>query len=394
MSVKELSRLEVCIIIVIMLVQTTNSAALRVAILGSGIAGSTAARTLADRGFEVTVFEAGFGIGGRTSTRITRDEYRYQFDHGAQYIGTPKTDKFREAMSAWRTDGWVKEWKGHFLTANDLHIKADENKDRFVGYPGMHSICRHLLHHDKIRVKLQTQAHASRSEEDEWELVNGKSKESLGQFDWLIASDRNSGNHYRRDLTSADIDQFTSAIREIKSVKSLTAMVVFDRPLGLNVNAIQFSKIGEGAEAMYGSLGWAALDSSKPGRARDDGKECWVLQSNPEAAKEMLAGKKDIGEIREMAREVLVRDFLKCIPTLTEAASEHFDLPAVVTSIGHRWGAAFPILSDEFKDTQSLLLSEKKFIACGDYFGRLPGRIEGAYLSGVSAADRLCHETQ
>jgi len=41
----------------------------RVAVIGAGVSGLTAARTLQDQGFEVTVFEKSSGPGGRTATR-------------------------------------------------------------------------------------------------------------------------------------------------------------------------------------------------------------------------------------------------------------------------------------------------------------------------------------
>jgi predicted NAD/FAD-dependent oxidoreductase len=257
----------------------------------------------------------------------------------------------------------------------------------------MNSICQNLLDHENIRIKLHTHANALYKEEEEdstWELIHGKSKESLGSFDWLIATDRNSGNHYRKDLSSANVDEFRSGIRTIKSVKSLTAMVVFEKPLGLDMDGILFDEKSKDAKERYGSLGWAARDTSKPGRDREDGKECWVLQTHPDAAKELLKGTKKIKDIREMAQDVLVQDFLKIIPIL--AGDEHVDLPLVATAVGHRWGAAFPIPSPKYKEMDSQLIADKQFVACGDYFGPLSGRIEGAYLSGISAANQLCPE--
>jgi renalase len=377
--------------VITMLVQTAN--ALQVAVLGSGIAGSTVARTLADRGVQVTVFEAGRGIGGRTSTRITRDDSPYQFDHGAQYISNPKTDLFRDALDRWKEDGCVKQWSGNFCTADNLGVKLEqgnEKKERWVGYPAMNSICHNLLHHENIQVKLQTKADALRNEDEDskWELIDGKSKKNLGSYDWLIATDRNSGAHFRKDLTSANVEKFRSGVRGIKSVKSLTAMVVFEQPLGLDMDGIQFNDKG----AKYRSLGWAARDTSKPGRDREDGKECWVLQTHPDAAKEILKGTKKIQEIREKAKKVLVQDFLTSIPIL--AGDKDVNLPSVATAIGHRWGAAFPIPSREYMEMDSHLIADKQFVACGDYFGTLSGRIEGSYLSGLSAADQLCHEIQ
>ncbi len=59
-------------------------------------------------------------------------------------------------------------------------------------------------------------------------------------------------------------------------------MVVFESPTLIDKDSIQFS----GKDNR--SLGWAARDTSKPGRMRSDQKECWVLQSHPKAAEEIL----------------------------------------------------------------------------------------------------------
>jgi predicted NAD/FAD-dependent oxidoreductase len=163
-------------------------------------------------------------------------------------------------------------------------------------------------------------------------------------------------------------------------------MVVFEKPLHLNMDGIQFT----GKDAQYGSLGWVARDTSKPGRERKDAHECWVLQSHPDAAKKLLKGKYKVNEVREMAKEVLVGDFLKSMPHLAgNDKDEKMEVPSIVASIGHKWGAAFPIPSQEFIDMESQLISSKQFVACGDYFGKLSGRIEGAYLSGRSAANEI-----
>ena len=55
-----------------------------VAVIGAGISGLFAARTLADRGLNVKVFDKGRGLGGRMSTR--RVDGKSCFDHGAQYF--------------------------------------------------------------------------------------------------------------------------------------------------------------------------------------------------------------------------------------------------------------------------------------------------------------------
>ena len=65
--------------------------------IGAGLAGLAAARSLADAGVTVTVFEKSRGVGGRTATRR---EGLWAFDHGAQYA------TFRDARLA----PWVQSW--------------------------------------------------------------------------------------------------------------------------------------------------------------------------------------------------------------------------------------------------------------------------------------------
>lgn len=373
-------------------IQGLQQPALRVAVLGSGIAGSTAARHLADAGVRVTVFECGRGVGGRTSTRVTRDEFKFRFDHGAQYIGKPKTPVFQSALDDWIQQGFVKEWKGRFGSVNnngdevELLTVDTPSKPHYVGYPRMNSICQNLLDHKNIDIVLQTRACAVR-EEGIWKLTaHGNDRTDLGSFHWLIGSDRLSGTNNRADLRGAPVDDFKSLVSSIANVPSLTLMVAFDSSLeNLSFDGIQFSDDGDEWE----SLAWAARDSSKPGRERVDNKECWVVQSNPRVAQYLIAQLAAVeGQsfettkkgVAEKAEEILMADFVKAVEKLNDGV-----VPGVAYSIGHRWSAAFPNTGGR-SSSESYVDKEQKFAACGDYLGSLTGRIEGAYLSGVSAA--------
>jgi len=385
------------LLIMISTVPPRIAESLEVAVLGSGVAGSTAARLLADAGVRVTVFECGRGLGGRTSTRTSREGGRYVFDHGAQYISGPKTEPFGKALADWRTAGFVREWDGRFADAvagpapgGAAFVPVSPEKSHLVGYPAMNSISRNLLHHKNIRVKLQTRACASLDGEGRWALTSHGDRKALGAFDWLVGSDRLSGTNNRADLRDAPLSSFKSHVESIISVPTLVLMVVFASSLPLPLDGIRFDeKSGE-----FGSLGWAARDTSKPGRERDDGRECWVIQSGPQAAKEIIESVDGTSfedareQVRERAKELLLVDFLAALPKLV---GDDLELPEVVSAVGHRWSAAFPVVppSADTEREEHVSDFEKKFVACGDYVGDLHGRIEGAYLSGRAAAGTI-----
>jgi len=83
------------------------------------------------------------------STRRITDEsgnQLYQFDHGCQYISTPKTECFRKELEKWKERGWVQPWKGTFATvsavsttSSDIELSIEEpsldGKEKYVGYP-------------------------------------------------------------------------------------------------------------------------------------------------------------------------------------------------------------------------------------------------------------------
>ena len=66
------------------------------AILGAGMAGVTAARTLVQAGHQVSVFEQAPYVGGRMATR---DTPWGSFDHGAQYF-TVRDPRFALALGS------------------------------------------------------------------------------------------------------------------------------------------------------------------------------------------------------------------------------------------------------------------------------------------------------
>lgn len=101
-------------------------------IIGAGIAGLTAARTLAAAGRAVTVLDKGRSVGGRLATRRIGGAV---LDHGAQFF-TVREDAFDRLVAGWIDAGLVREWCRGFGEV--------DGHPRFVGTSGMNSIAKHV----------------------------------------------------------------------------------------------------------------------------------------------------------------------------------------------------------------------------------------------------------
>ena len=87
----------------------------RVAIVGAGMSGLSAASILAAEGLDVQIFEKSRGCGGRMATRRSSG---FEIDHGAQYF-TVREDSFRNAVNDWLDLGIAAPWEGRIAVFED-----------------------------------------------------------------------------------------------------------------------------------------------------------------------------------------------------------------------------------------------------------------------------------
>ncbi|MEL7027957.1 MAG: FAD-dependent oxidoreductase, partial [Pseudomonadota bacterium] len=118
----------------------------RVAIVGAGLAGLTAARRLADAGLAPVLFEKSRGLGGRLATRRAGDQL--SFDHGAQFI-TAKSPEFEAFLKAASEIGDAALWRPRL--ADELKPAPDPWR---VGAPGMSGLVSNLA--AGLDIRLQT----------------------------------------------------------------------------------------------------------------------------------------------------------------------------------------------------------------------------------------------
>lgn len=114
---------------------------MNIAIIGAGMAGAAAARTLSAYGHVVQLFDKSRGAGGRLMTKR-----QFGIDHGAQYF-TARSPAFVQQVQEWQAAGVVSTWAEQGLQvweAGGARISAGEQ--RYVGTPSMHQAVKHGLH--------------------------------------------------------------------------------------------------------------------------------------------------------------------------------------------------------------------------------------------------------
>src|SRR5689334_18811616 len=85
----------------------------QIAVIGAGMAGIACARTLAQAGHNVSVFDKSRGVAGRMSTRSTTFG---TFDHGTQYF-TVRDPRFARALET--AKGINKAWSASSVRVLD-----------------------------------------------------------------------------------------------------------------------------------------------------------------------------------------------------------------------------------------------------------------------------------
>ena len=115
-----------------------------IVVVGAGLSGLTAARSLQEKGHKVIVLDKGRGLGGRMATRriSTSDGSTAVFDHGAQFF-TVRDQQFQKFVDEWITNGIVREWCRGFV--------AEDGHPRYVVNNGMTALTKHIAQNLDVR---------------------------------------------------------------------------------------------------------------------------------------------------------------------------------------------------------------------------------------------------
>ncbi|MCZ2097620.1 MAG: FAD-dependent oxidoreductase [Anaerolineae bacterium] len=116
----------------------TQAIATDVLVVGAGLAGLMAARTLVEQGARVIVVDKGRSVGGRLATRRIDGGVA---DHGAQFF-TVRDPAFGAFVERWITEGLVFEWSRGWSDGS-LSVTRDGHP-RYAVRGGMNALAKHL----------------------------------------------------------------------------------------------------------------------------------------------------------------------------------------------------------------------------------------------------------
>lgn len=335
-------------------------AARRIAVVGTGIAGSSCARRLAQAGHDVHVFDKSRGVGGRLSTR--RETWQDQdgveraapFDHGAPGF-TAQSDAFRRFTAQAVHDCWLARWTPIVAPGSVDHGAP---ASLWVPVPDMPSLCRHLL--ERLPVALSRPVGALHREAGGWRLASTEGETIGAGFDQVVLA---MPPAQAAVLLEPHQPAWADQARRVPMQPCWTLMGVARMSDG--------PPCWEAARPPDGPLAWIARNETRPWRERPAQDVYWVAQASVEWSSEHL----------EATAERVQR-------TLQQALAHWLGSPPRWRHARvHRWRYATPIPSGRPCAGRGWWDPGMGLGCCGDFLGG--GGVEGAWLSAQALADLI-----
>ncbi|MDX1369730.1 NAD(P)/FAD-dependent oxidoreductase [Pseudomonas sp.] len=324
-----------------------------IAIIGTGIAGLSAAQALHTAGHEVQLFDKSRGSGGRMASK--RSDVG-ALDLGAQYF-TARDRRFVDVVQQWQARGWVAEWTPNLYHSKNGQLSASPDEQvRWVGSPRMSAITRAIL--GALPVHFSCRITEVFRGAQHWHLQDAEGH-SHGPFSHvLIATPAPQAS-----ALLATAPKLAGAASSVVMEPTWAVALAFANPLDTKV---------DGCFVQDSPLDWLTRNRSKPGR--DGSPETWVLHASSSWSKQHL----------DMPKEAVIEQLHGAFAELIDCA-----MPAPIFSLAHRWLYARPASAHQWGSLADVDLG---LYACGDWC--LSGRVEGAWLSGQDAARKLLAHLQ
>jgi renalase len=345
---------------------------LHYAIIGAGMAGIACARTLAQAGHRVTVFEQDAQAGGRMATL---DTAYGSFDTGVQYF-TVRDPRFVQALQT--SPDLCRPWSANAVRVLDAHgrVVAASLPDReahWVAVPGMNALLEHWAQPirsgmlPKATLHLRTRVHALERDAQRpkaWQLRTEGPHDAPtvhAGFDGVVlAIPPKAAQHLLRAAPAAD---WHAALDRVQVAPCWTLTLAYPQAMqpGMHTLGPQWNV----ARSTHHRIAWVARESSKPQRSPI---ERWTVQANPDWSQEHRTDDPE----RVQAKMIKAFGEITGIVALpTQARILLWPQAQTVTPLGtsHLWDA------------------ELGLGLCGDWC--LGNRVEDAFLSGLELALHL-----
>ena len=307
--------------------------AMRIAIVGAGMAGLSCGQRLSRLGHEVRLFDKGRGPGGRMATRRMEDGgTTLHFDHGAQYF-TARDPRFVEQVAHWEASGVAARW-------------AAAGDDAWVGTPAMNAPLKAMA--GELGVQFGTRIEQLVRDGEGWQIDGEGAPDA--RFDAVLVA---VPAEQAGPLLQPHAPAMATLADQTASDPCWTLMAGFEAPLALVQDTLR----------QRGPIGWAARNNAKPGRANE---ECWVIQASPEWSRAHLE------EDAETVAAALLAEL---------AEANGGPLPRQLGATAHRWRFARSGTAGE----EALWDAEQRIGVCGDWL--IGPRVEAAYMSGLLLAE-------
>ncbi|MFT4243281.1 MAG: FAD-dependent oxidoreductase [Acidovorax sp.] len=336
------------------------------AVIGAGMAGIACARTLAQAGHRVTVFEKADQPGGRTATI---DSPFGSFDAGAQYF-TVRDPRFARAIDT--VPGVCRRWSANSVRVLDATGRVAaaglaNGEAHWVASPGMQSLAAAWAAPLAQAGQLVTGTRVTRIERDTldaqgWQLrtegAGGAQQVYAGFSAVLLAQPAVPAQAL---LVSSALDTpLADALATVAIAPCWTLMLAYPQAVrpGLTTLGPQWNA----ARSTHHRIAWLARESSKPGRSI---VERWTVQASPAWSAEHL---------EDDAARVQAK-LLKAFAEVTGIRAE----PAFADTRRWRYAQTTHPLGKSHLWDAALGLG-----ACGDWC--LGHRVEDAFVSGLELA--------
>ncbi len=337
-----------------------------IAVIGAGIAGIACARTLAQAGHRVTVFEKNAVAGGRMATHI--NEFG-GFDHGTQYF-TARDARFQKVLSM--TPATVRPWSANTVRILDelgrvVASALPPREAHWVATPGMDALVRLWAQPLASAGQLLTHTRVMRIEADRldpscWQLQtegSGAGSSVHSGFDAVVLAVPVAQANAL--LLSSQVGKpLMEAMVPVTVAPCWTLMLAF--PQAIQPNLPHLGPHWNAARSTHHRIAWVARESSKPGRGPI---ERWTVQASPDWSERHL------GDDDERAKAKLLKAFTEVTGIRAEPAWAQV----------HRWRQAQTM---QALGASHIWDASAGLGVCGDWC--IGHRVEDGFISGLEMA--------